>query len=118
MDIISELASMPGVIAAGEYSYRGDRFSYQGHLDNEQARMASIMCRATTMSVHMQAEILESFCEDCGLTPSRGWMVSGPGMTVCVYTNVFAFIDNSQASKNDVMAFLSEKLADNTDDLV
>ena len=40
MSLIDELSAMPGVIAAGEYSYRGDRFSCQGQLDDEKARMA------------------------------------------------------------------------------
>lgn len=118
MSIVNELASMSGVIAAGEYSYRGDRFSYRGALDEEQARMASIMCRATTMSVHMQSEILGSFCEDCGLTPGRGWMVTGPRFSVCVFANVFCFVDNGAASINEVMRMLRQHLADAPDDLV
>lgn len=119
MDIISELADMPGVIAAGEYSYRGDRFTYKGQLEDEQARMASIMCRATTMSVHMQAKILQSFSEGCGLTPGRGWIVRGPGVSVCVYTNHFCFIDNSQGSLNEVMDKMIKSLsADSSDELV
>lgn len=30
MHIVKQLMAIPGVIAAGEYAYRGDRFSYQG----------------------------------------------------------------------------------------
>ncbi len=118
MAILAELAALPGVTAVGEYSYRGDRFSYKGNLDEEQARMASIMCRATTMSVHMQAEILHAFCDDCGLVPGRGWVVRGPKFSVCVYANVFCFLDNDAASLNEVMHALREKLADASDDLV
>ncbi|HHQ42863.1 MAG TPA: DUF2173 family protein, partial [Chromatiales bacterium] len=40
MSLISELADMPGVIAAGEYSYRGDRYVCRGRLDDEDARRA------------------------------------------------------------------------------
>ncbi|NJN47064.1 MAG: DUF2173 family protein [Candidatus Competibacteraceae bacterium] len=58
MSIVAELLTKPGVIAAGEYAYRGDRFSYRGNLTESHARMASIMCRATTMSTHMQGEII------------------------------------------------------------
>ena len=47
MSIVPELAAMDGVIAAGEYSYRGDRFTCEGQMTDEMARMASIMCRAT-----------------------------------------------------------------------
>lgn len=119
MSILSELAGLPGVIAVGEYSYRGDRFSYKGKLDEEQARMASIMCRATTMSVHMQAEILHAFCdEECGIVPGKGWVVRGPAFSVCVYANVFCFLDNTASSLNQVMSAMREKLVDAHDELV
>ena len=46
----------------GEYSYRGDRFTFKGQISDEMARMAAIMCRATTMSEHMQVGMLEQYC--------------------------------------------------------
>ena len=116
--LLSELIDQPGVIAAGEYSYRGDRFSHKGALDGEMARMAAIMCRATTMSGHMQAGMLEQFCPDCGSTPVRGWIVRGPHYTVCNVANVFAFLDNSGTSLDGVMALMRERLADAPADLV
>lgn len=118
MTILAELAALPGVTAVGEYSYRGDRYSFKGNLNDEQARMASIMCRATTMSVHMQAEILGAFCEDCGIVPGKGWIVRGPTFSVCVYANVFCFLDNQAASLNQVMSIMRKKLADAHDELV
>lgn len=118
MSILAELAELPGVTAVGEYSYRGDRFTYKGHLDEERARMASIMCRATTMSVHMQAEILGAFCDDCGIVPGKGWIVRGPTFSVCVYANVFCFLDNASASLDQVMAMMRKKLVDAHDELV
>lgn len=110
MDIVSELVAIPGVIAAGEYSYRGDRFTFEGQLDNEKARMASIMCRATTMAVHMQADMMKSLGSDCGCAPARGWNVHGEHFSVCVIANVFCFIDNKGASLNQVMQLMREKV--------
>lgn len=118
MSIVSELAAMPGVVAAGEYSYRGDRFHYEGQLEHEQARWASIMCRATTMSVHMQAEIMGSFAKDCGCTPSRGWMVRGDKFSVCVIANVFCFVDHGTASVNEVMQRMSSGVRDQAGALI
>ena len=119
MAILSELSALPGVTAVGEYSYRGDRFSYKGQLDEDQARMASIMCRATSMSVHMQADICGSFCTDgCGITPGRGWVVRGPRFSVCVFANVFCFLDNEQASLNQVMQVMHARLAETTNALI
>jgi roadblock/LC7 domain-containing protein len=111
MSIIAELATTPGVIAAGEYSYRGDRFSYEGNLDEEKARMASIMCRATTMAVHMQINMLKSLNADCGSAPARGWVVKGEHFTVCVIANVFCFIDNASASLNEIMDHMLAKVS-------
>ncbi len=118
MSILSELADLPGVICAGEYSYRGDRFSYKGHMNDEQARQASIMCRATTMSVHMQSGILSNFCDQCGLFPNKGWIVKGPQFTVCVMANVFCFINESEGSLNQVFEIMRERLFEIPDDLV
>jgi roadblock/LC7 domain-containing protein len=116
--VAAELANLPGVIAAGEYSYRGDRFSCKGRITDEMARMASIMCRATTMSEHMQVGLLEHHCPECGSTPPQGWIVRGPSFTVCNIANVFCFIDNRQASLNSVVALMRKRLAGATHDLV
>jgi roadblock/LC7 domain-containing protein len=111
MSLLTDLAATPGVIAAGEYSYRGDRFSYEGQLDEEKARMASIMCRATTMAVHMQSNMLRSLQPDCGCAPARGWIVRGEKFSVCVIANVFCFIDNGATSLNEVMNYLRENVS-------
>ncbi len=118
MSLIGELAAMPGVIAAGEYTYRGDRFSCEGQLDEEQARMASIMCRATNMAVHMQANMLKSLNADCGCAPARGWAVKGETFSVCVIANVFCFIDHSVISMNDIMGLLYDRVNGQEGDMV
>ena len=118
MSVAAELANEPGVIAAGEYSYRGDRFSYKGDLSDEMARMAAIMCRATTMSEHMQVDMLEEHCPKCGVSPPEGWIVHGPAFSVCNIANVFCFIDNSNASINHIVALMRKRLAGAPHDLV
>jgi roadblock/LC7 domain-containing protein len=116
MSIVSELLAKPGVIAAGEYAYRGDRFSYRGGLTEEHARMASIMCRATSMGANMEGAMLESLRPGSGLHPARGWLVHGPGRTLCVMANVFCLLDNARASINDIVGFMRQALAGvNTD---
>ena len=110
--IAAELANMPGVIAAGEYSYRGDRFSFKGEISGDMARMAAIMCRATTMSEHMQVGMLEQHCPNCGGSPPVGWIVRGPAFTVCNVANVFCFIHNEATSLNQVVTLMRKRLAD------
>lgn len=118
MSVISQLAGKEGVIAAGEYSYRGDRFSYEGQLDEEKARMASIMCRAATMAVHMQVDMMKSLSNDCGCAPARGWVVRGESFSVCVIANVFCFLDNQNASLNQIMEFMLKNISDQEGNLV
>ena len=118
MSIVPELAAMTGVIAAGEYSYRGDRFSCEGQLTDEMARMASIMCRATTMAVHMQMDMVKNLGHDCGCAPSRGWIVTGDKFSVCVIANHFCFIENDSTSLNEIMSYMRENVPDQEGQLV
>lgn len=118
MHIVKQLMAIPGVIAAGEFAYRGDRFSYEGALTAEFARMASILCRSNTMSVNMQSEIFDSFAENCGFRPAQGWIVRGAQATVCNIGNYFAFIENRPELLNDVMTIMRAKVGDIGDDLL
>jgi roadblock/LC7 domain-containing protein len=118
MQIIKQLMAIPGVIAAGEYAYRGDRFSYEGALTDEFARMASILCRANTLSVNMQSEIFDSFAEHCGCRPVQGWIVRGAQITVCAVGNYFSFIENREGLVNDVMAIMRAKVGNLQGDLL
>ena len=118
MSIISMLLEKAGVIAAGEYAYRGDRFSFKGELSEEVARATSIMCRASTMSMTMEGRMLGAFSSRTGLHPVRGWVARGPGRTLCVVTNIFCLINNEIGSENEILRFMRENLADESMDLV
>ncbi len=118
MSIVTDLLARPGVVAAGEYAYRGDRFSYRGALTEEHARMASIMCRATTMGVNMESRMLEVFQPRSGCSPPRGWVVHGPDYTVCVMANVFCMLDNARGSINDIVGFMRQAMAKTPSDLI
>ena len=80
--------------------------------------MASILCRANTLSVNMQSEIFDSFTENCGCRPVQGWIVRGAQMTVCAVGNYFAFISNHEEVLNDVMTIMRAKVGDVQDDLL
>lgn len=118
MHIVKQLMAIPGVIAAGEYAYRGDRFSYEGALTEEFARMASILCRTNTTSINMQSEIFESFSPHCGCRPVQGWAVRGMNASVCTVGNYFCFIENRPELLNDVLTIMRAKVGDIGDDLL
>ncbi len=116
MSITTELMALPGMMAAGEYAYRGDRYTYQGNMNDEMARMAAIMCRAGSLGVRMECNMLDNLCEnDCGLIPGKGWAVRGARFTVCVMSNVFCFLDNEQGSINDTLHLMLEKITDHSE---
>ena len=110
MHIVKQLMAIPGVIAAGEFAYRGDRFSHEGALTNEFARMASILCRANTLNVNMQSEIFDSFSENCGCRPVQGWITHGSMSTVCVVSNYFC---NRLSRENRIASALSRAMLTN-----
>ncbi len=118
MSLIEDLANRRGVVAAGNYAYRGDQYAYAGRLSNHQARSASVMCRAHSQAVSRELEMLEMVCERCGLNPWQGWFVRGPRITVCVIANVFCFMDNETADINGTIGMMRERLADARNELV
>ncbi len=119
MTLVADLVARPGVIAAGQYSYRGDRFTFKGELDAECARMASIMCRATTMSATMASRTAASLSqEDEGFVPFRGWILRGARLTICVVANVFCMLDNESGSVDAVFKDMQQHLGAAPDDMV
>lgn len=118
MSIVADLIEKPGVVAAGEYAYRGDRFSYKGALTEKFACMASIMCRATTMSANMESAMIASFRPNSGLQPVHGWILRGPDYTLCAVANVFCLLANDQGSVNQVFGFMRQALAHETMELI
>jgi roadblock/LC7 domain-containing protein len=119
VSLVSKLCAIPGVLAAGEYSYHGDQYTYAGELDEEQARQVSVMCRATTMAIHMQADMLDTVSRPSHpLGPVKAWVVRGPRTTVCVVAHVFCFLDNETGPLNVVLELMQEALANESDDLI
>jgi len=110
MKPINHLASLNGVLAAGEFFYHGEGFSYAGLLEPEQARMAAIMCRANTEALAMQADLIKSYAEDAATPKQRGWLVTSEHFSVCVVGTLFCFVDNASGSLNEIMHEL-ERLA-------
>jgi len=80
--------------------------------------MASILCRANTLSVNMQSEIFDSFSENIGCRPVQGWIVRGNKISICAVGNYFAFIENRDELLNDVMVIMRAKVGDVQDDLL
>lgn len=112
MHIVKQVGAIPGVIAAGEYAYHGDHFSFEGALTSEFARIVSILCRVNTLAANMQSEILDSFAEQSGFRPVQGWIVRGARMSVCAIGNYFALVDNRAGALDEVVRTLRARVGD------
>lgn len=118
MSIVTELLEKPGVIAAGVYTYKSELSDYAGELPEDSARVAAVMCFATTTGANMESDMLAKFNPKSGIEPVRGWVLSGPQHTICVVANVFCFVDNQQGSLNQILGFMRRSLADKTMGLI
>lgn len=112
MHIVKQIGAIPGVIAAGEYAYHGDDFSFEGALTAEFVRIVSIMCRVNTLTAHMQSEILDAAAGQTGLRPVQGWIVRGAHMSFCAVGNYFAMVDNRDGALDEVVRTLRSRVGD------
>lgn len=115
MSIVDELLEMPGVVAAGQYTYKAEVSNYrvapQAGLSEEHARVLGVMCHATTKGVVMIGSMLERFRAGMRLQPVRGWMLRGPEFTICVVANVFCFFENARGAPGPVLEHMRKTLA-------
>lgn len=118
MTVVADLIRKPGVIAAGEYTYKQELSYFEGDLSAEQAQMLAIMCYSATKGVVMEGDMLASFNPQGGIQPPRGWIMRGPERTLCVMANVFCLIDNQAGSLNQIFGFMRQAIAHETLKLV
>jgi len=125
MSLLSELLDLPGVVAAGNFAYRGDQYAYVGQISDAEARALTILCRSNLESIRMQGNMLQmltTVCRpgagECGLQAGKGWLSRGPERSVCVISNTFCILDNAEASVNAVLHLMLNRLADAPDILV
>lgn len=122
MSLVDELLAMPGVVVAGEYTYKAETSYYkaapEGEITEDYARVLGAMCYATTKGVVMTGNMIEQLGYRTRLQPERGWMLRGPEFTICVVANVFCFFNNSKGSPNQILGHMRKVLADSSMDLV
>ncbi|MDA8382718.1 MAG: DUF2173 family protein [Betaproteobacteria bacterium] len=106
MQILSKLMEAPGVVAVGEFSYKGEILRHKGNLSASQARLVATLCLANTRSANTQAEIYCAFDPVCGVKAVPGWMVRGVHYTVVTIGPYFAFLDHNQAGTLNQVANL------------
>ncbi len=123
--LIDALIKLPGVVATGGFTYRGDQTVCHGQLSEIEADTLAKAARATLEVMRMQGDILQmltTVCaprvKDCGLQGGKGFAFRGPLRTVCVVSNVFCIINNKEASLTPVLRLMLERQADAADVLI
>lgn len=125
MSLLSELMDIRGVVAAGDFSYRGDQYTFIGKISDSDARIMARLSRANLQSIRVQGDVLQmttTVCRpgvgDCGLQAGKGWLVRGSERSVCVVSNVFCVFETTKTSVNSVLQLMLERLADAPDILI
>ncbi|MDX1656440.1 MAG: DUF2173 family protein [Candidatus Competibacteraceae bacterium] len=119
MAIVADLLAKPGVVAAGEYTYKAEPLSYEGQLDPEAAQLLAVMGHATTLGTQMEGDMLRAIDPDSKLLPVRGWILRGPQYALCVMANVYCLVDSRKKdSLNRVVAHMRQALRDASMELV
>ena len=124
MRYIGKLMKMPGVIAAGYFTYKGEIKEYMGQLTRYEAEQLSSMCYANLRMVRMQGNMLQALTaykpgnERCGLHSANGWVVRGPQKTVCVISDSFCIFNNSGGSLNDILHLMLNETKESQDHLI
>ena len=103
---LKEILDIKGVVAVGKFSDEGILLEFEGDMSEEEAAMAAQMCAANKMMGQMQVDGFTAMSKEDGWTPLVGFAISGPTMSVCVENNIGVFINNAEASFNEVFKAL------------
>ncbi|MFI9651252.1 DUF2173 family protein [Guyparkeria halopsychrophila] len=125
MSLVNDLMDQPGVVAAGDFAYRGDQYyHHKGDLSAADTRLISSLCRSNAAAMRMEGDMLAMFsrvCQPgaggCGFVPTKGWVMHGKSRSVCVISNVYCVIDNERGSLGNVLGMMRNRLADAPDSL-
>lgn len=106
--MIKRLLALDGVQVICQFRDDGAFVEGYGVLDeNMMVRLAKFAHDYKRM-VQGNADQLSMFTGMRGWTPPNGWIVRGPGATVCSVGNLVCLIENREASLNQVMNELRE----------
>lgn len=111
MSIVSELMQTPGVVAAGEFTFKGELVRYEGDLVEKDARVVGNLCYQNTLSANMQYSMFCDLDQHCKVDRVPGWLVRGNNFTVCVVGQFFCFVRNSSGALNIAMSKMRDRYA-------
>lgn len=123
--LLDELIKLPGVVATGGFTYRGDQTVSHGQINDTEADTIAKTARSMLEILRMQGDMLQMFTaesdpsnKDCGLQGGKGFAIRGPLRTICVISNAFCIINNKESSATPVLRLMLERQADAADVLI
>ncbi len=106
--MIKHLLALDGVVVVCHFRDDGALVEGYGLLgDDMMVRLAKFAHDYKRM-VQGNTDQFSMFTGMSGWTPPGGWIVRGAKATVCSVSNLVCFIDNEEASLNEVMQALTE----------
>lgn len=105
---LKELMSIPGAVAAGEFTDDGRLVAYYGDVSEKEAEMAALMCAANKLMANMEAKGWSIYTGKDGFYPVVGFAVAGGKYAVCVMGNVGVFVELDKADFDKAFEVLSK----------
>ena len=105
---LKELMTLPGAVAAGEFTDDGRLVAYYGDIDEKSAEIAAMMCAANKLMGNMQAKGWSAYTGKGGFYPVEGFAVAGGKYVACIFGNVGVFLELSKADFDKTFEVLSK----------
>ncbi len=105
---LKELMSLPGAVAAGEFTDDGKLLAYYGDINEKSAEIAAMMCAANKLMGNMQAKGWSAYTGQDGFYPVVGFAVAGGKYTACIMGNVGVFLELGKADFDKTFETLSK----------
>ncbi len=104
---LKELMSLPGAVAAGEFTDDGKLLAYYGDINEKSAEIAAMMCAANKLTGNMQAKGWSAYTGQDGFYPVVGFAVAGGKYAACIMGNVGVFLELGKADFDKTFETLS-----------
>lgn len=106
--MLKRLLTLDGVLVACQFRDDGELVEGYGVLDEPMMRRMAKFAHDYKRMVQGNTDQFSMFTQLAGWAPPGGWIVRGARTSVCSVGNLVCFIDNSEASLNEVMRDLTE----------
>ena len=106
MNSLSQLKNIKGFLAAAQFNPDGQLLNKEGPIDDTIGTMLTDLCAANLRMGQMQARGFTRFTGLKGFEDCRGFAVSGPSISLCVYDNLVVMVENSSCDFNEVFKML------------